>query len=137
MLKAQKVLTSLVVTYCGFVSFVFTYVRVTDSGDDKRMATYVIFQYIDSMCDFRYVFQYFVLSCILFVVSEQLTTVIRSIDSEISAIKNRINVIHGNDLPIVAVNYDQLNKWVKAYENINDSSNLFNSMFSIQVNNYN
>ena len=134
MLRAQKVLTSAIVSYCGFLSFTFTYTRVASSASNMGMARYVIFQYIDSMSDFRYVFQYFIMYCILFVVSEQLKTVTRSIDEELSAIReNRANVVHAENLRIVAVNHDKLNKWVTAYENINGSSNLFNSMFSIQV----
>ncbi|KAJ8730194.1 hypothetical protein PYW07_017232 [Mythimna separata] len=36
------------------------------------------------------------------------------------------------DVSRITVNHDKLSKWTKAYENINDTSNLFNLMFSKQ-----
>lgn len=134
MMKAQKVITFRVVSFCCLVLVVYTYFGVPTSAGRMGWVVTIISLYSSSKADIRYIFQYFVIHCILFVVSEQLKTITRSIDSELSVIrKNRKNVEHAGNIPSVAVNYDKLNKWVKAYENVNDSSNLCNSMFSIQV----
>ncbi|KAJ8728051.1 hypothetical protein PYW08_016436 [Mythimna loreyi] len=70
----------------------------------------------------------------MFVLAEQLEAIIRSIDDELLMIEENLesNVEHA-DSSKIAVNHDKLYKWTKAYENINDTSNLFNFMFSVQL----
>lgn len=135
MKKSQRVLTVVVVMFCVLLNIMFTYVRATSSDTQLGLATNLVFQYINTMSDFRYIFQYFILRSILYVVSEQLKAITRSIDSELLEIgENRGKMELTENLPRMVANQEILNKWVKAYENINDSSNLCNSMFSIQVN---
>lgn len=134
MMKAQKVLTSMAFSFCGIKISTFAYVRLSHSDDAKDFWVTTITQYSISMSDFRYIFQYFILYSIVFVVSEQLKAMTRSIDGELSEIReNRGNVEHANSLSREALNHAKLQKWVQAYENITDTSHLCNVMFSIQV----
>ncbi|KAJ8728049.1 hypothetical protein PYW08_016434 [Mythimna loreyi] len=111
----------------------FLYFRAPTSAGRMGWGVTIISMYCNSMADIRYIFQYFVMQSILFVVSEQLKAITRSIDSELSSIKEKQeNVEHAENLSRVTVNYDKINKWEKAYQNINYSSILCNSMFSMQ-----
>lgn len=130
MLKAQKVLTYRGVLFCCFIIIFYTSFRLPNNIGSTGWIITIIALYCNSMSHTRYILQYFVLYCILFVVSEQLKAIMRSIDSE--AMKKN----SGNEedwSSIIAVNHNRLNKWLKAYETMHNSSNLCNSIFSVQV----
>ena len=132
MLRAQKVLTCRAVLICGLITVMFTYLRFPKTSGSMGWVIAIMSLYCNSMSDVRYIFQYFVLHCILFVVSQQLKVIKRSIDSELSTITETQDVEHV-ELSSVSVNYEKLSQWAKAYENINDSANLCNCIFSVQV----
>ncbi|KAF9417175.1 hypothetical protein HW555_005686, partial [Spodoptera exigua] len=109
-------------------------VRLSNQKSAEMMYESILYNYNFNISDFRYLFQYFVLYSILFVICEQLRTITRSIDRELSPPRDmRENVEQAGDLSSETVSHDKINKWVKAYENINDTSNLCNAMFSIQL----
>lgn len=135
MIRAQKTLTSMVLLFCSTKIILFAYVRLTNRTPTSGFVLSTLTQYIITMSDFRYIFQYCILHCILFVISEQLKVISRSVDSELSAIrKNRTNVEHAENLSSTT-NLDKMKLWVTAYENIKGSANLTKTMFSGQVSN--
>lgn len=134
LLRAQKVLTVTIVSFCLMKIVTSTAVRLSNRRGTENMYKAILYNYNFNFTDFRYLFEYFVLYSILFVICEQLRTITRSIDREMSLSRERReNVEHAGDLSSATVSHDKINKWVKAYENINDTSNLCNAMFSIQV----
>lgn len=133
-LTTQKRFTLIVVSFCVIKTFAFTYVRVYNSDKTLNIVVSVLTQYNISLCDFRYIFEYFILRSIFFVISEQLETIKRSIDDELTAIRVNRGTIEHADISRISVNHEKLNKWTEAYENINNSCNLCNSMFRAQVN---
>lgn len=133
MLRAQKVSAFRVVLVFGFIIVLFTYFRFPIKCGSLGWVVTIISMYCCSMSDVRYILQYFVMHCILFVISEQIKVITRSVDSELSAIIERRRDVEHADLSSAYVNHDKVNKWVKVYKNINESANLFNSMFSNQV----
>ncbi|KAF9806425.1 hypothetical protein SFRURICE_001220 [Spodoptera frugiperda] len=134
LLRAQKVLTVTIFSFCLMKIVTSTAVRLSNRRGTENMYKAILYNYNFNFTDFRYLFEYFVLYSILFVICEQLRTITRSIDREMSLSRERReNVEHAGDLSSATVSQDKINKWVKAYENINDTSNLCNAMFSIQL----
>lgn len=134
MSKAQRRLTVRVVIFSCVQICVFTYMRIAD--DDIDIATTFV-EYNTSVSDFRYIYQYFILNSILFVLSEQLNVITRSIDKDISAVRTAEgNIEYETEAISMTVNQNRLkkiDKLMNAYENVSDSSNLCNTMFSVQV----
>ncbi|XP_072931766.1 uncharacterized protein [Epargyreus clarus] len=81
----------------------------------------IIFQINLILCDFRFVFEYFATSCILFVMSEQLESITRSIANEISINKSGIDI-------------NQFEDWATVFGNVAKCSKLFNQIFGLQDN---
>uniref|UniRef100_A0A2A4K7Z5 Gustatory receptor n=1 Tax=Heliothis virescens TaxID=7102 RepID=A0A2A4K7Z5_HELVI len=134
MKKTQKFMIWMVVLFCGVKILVFSVYRVKTEELEMELVSNTVSQYSVTVNDFRYIFQYFILDCILLIVSEQLRAITRSIDGELSAImENQKNVGHVEGLPRVVLNYEKINKWAQAYESINESTHLCNSMFSVQL----
>ncbi|CAH1645597.1 unnamed protein product [Spodoptera littoralis] len=134
LMKAQKIMTITIILFCLIKIVTSTAVRLCNRRSTEIMIKVILYNYNFNFSDFRYLFEYFVLYSILFVICEQLRTITRSIDRELSPPREmRENVELAGDLSSVTVSHDKINKWVKAYENINDTSNLCNAMFSIQL----
>ncbi|PZC82953.1 hypothetical protein B5X24_HaOG200838 [Helicoverpa armigera] len=134
MKRAQKVMIWMVVCFIGIKFIVFYIMQVKTEDLENGLVSNTVSEYSVTVNDFRYIFQYFILDCILLIVAEQLRAISRSIDSELSAMmENQRNVGHVEGLPRVVLNYEKINKWAQAYESINESTHLCNSMFSVQL----
>lgn len=136
LLKAQKCLTIMVVILCSLKIIVFAYLRMVHIENDMGSIAATLVQYNIIICEFRYIYQYFIVHSILFVISEQLNAITRSIDRDISAVRGAEDTVHGDDVISIPVEQDRLKRidiWMSAYKNVNDSSNLCNAIFSVQV----
>ncbi|CAD0199219.1 unnamed protein product [Chrysodeixis includens] len=118
MKKAQKHLALIVLMFCVAKMLLFGYMRIEQGDFDRDIGLY------------------FILHSMLFVVSEQLKAIIRSIDKDIQATWTDGGfTAHGETMKPVTITRERLNtldKWVDAYKNINDSCNLWNHMFRTQ-----
>lgn len=139
MKKAQKHLALIVFFFCLAKMILFAYIRLEqgDYNGDIGLVSFTVSNYNLSSCDFRYVYQYFILHSLLFVISEQLKAIMRSIDKVTETTwTDGGYTAQGDTMKPVTVTMerlDMLDKWVNAYKNINDSCNLWNRMFRTQV----
>lgn len=115
--------------FVGFV-FVFSLVKVlffgylqlsSQSSPNLPEVWHYIFQINLLMCDFRYIFEFLVLYCVLHVMSEQLLCVTRSIDNK--------NISRTSSQQLIA----EVDKWFVIYKHIRESARHFNDIFGIQV----
>ncbi|XP_063825276.1 uncharacterized protein LOC135074825 [Ostrinia nubilalis] len=108
--------------FCLIKVVVFAYAHSTwVLIPDLHLIWYRLFQINMLMSDFRYIFEYLVLYCVLHVIAEQLKSVTRSINCDSET---------GNDSNTLITEVD---RWSVIYKHARESAKLFNYIFGIQL----
>lgn len=84
------------------------------------------------VCESRFVFEFFAIYAILNLISKQINSIIRSIDSELSIINSENKIV----VPTLEDCLKKLCLWTDAYNNIISSAKICNKMFSAEVGNF-
>ncbi|XP_075973570.1 uncharacterized protein LOC142974884 [Anticarsia gemmatalis] len=137
LLKAQKTITTFVVLFCSTKIAAYVYAQREMNQNvmmpERKFATFYMFNVI--VCDYRYLFEFFLLHGILYVIAEQVNVITRSIDNELLRTSTKEHNDGVNET-VVAVREDRQKKfemWITAYKNISYNSKLCNYIFSTQL----